>query len=392
MSKKKVFSVVLVLFLCLNNTYNIVFAEPNSSSNVSIDENVTKYKELDKKALELDAEVGKLNIEIEEINNKLEKNNSEIKNTEAEIENINKKIEDSKVEIEEREALMSQRLRSMYKSNITTDMMYYILTSENIFDLFSRIEAVSKLISVDKNIISDINDKKDSLVKDSEIIEDKQKELKTLSATIENDLSIVNQKKEEQESLLAELNEEKDAVMSIIEANEVNLVSNTISTVDSSDSISQLKDALNTLTGILPQLNSNYAISLVEESISNAKYKIDSLESAKASTSEDGSSLDVSGSNSEYLSTYSMSATAYTGHGLTALGLKPVRNPNGLSTVAVDPNVIPLGSKVFVEGYGYAIASDTGGAIKGNKIDLYFNTVADCYSFGRRTVTVHVVP
>ncbi|WP_156626730.1 hypothetical protein [Clostridium tertium] len=287
---------------------------------------------------------------------------------------------------------MSQRLRSMYKSNITTDMMYYILTSENIFDLFSRIEAVSKLISVDKNIISDINDKKDSLVKDSEIIEDKQKELKTLSATIENDLSIVNQKKEEQESLLAELNEEKDAVMSIIEANEVNLVSNTISTVDSSDSISQLKDALNTLTGILPQLNSNYAISLVEESISNAKYKIDSLESAKASTSEDGSSLDVSGSNSEYLSTYSMSATAYTGHGLTALGLKPVRNPNGLSTVAVDPNVIPLGSKVFVEGYGYAIASDTGGAIKGNKIDLYFNTVADCYSFGRRTVTVHVVP
>ena len=392
MSKKKIFSVVLVLFLCLNNTYNIVFAEPNSSSNVSIDENVTKYKELDKKALELDAEVGKLNIEIEEINNKLEKNNSEIKNTEAEIENINKKIEDSKVEIEEREALMSQRLRSMYKSNITTDMMYYILTSENIFDLFSRIEAVSKLISVDKNIISDINDKKDSLVKDNEILEDKQKELKTLSAAIENDLSIVNQKKEEQESLLAELNEEKDAVMSIIEANEVNLVSNTISTVESSDSISQLKDALNTLTGILPQLNSNYAISLVEESISNAKYKIDSLESAKASTSEDGSSLDVSGSNSEYLSTYSMSATAYTGHGLTALGLKPVRNPNGLSTVAVDPNVIPLGSKVFVEGYGYAIASDTGGAIKGNKIDLYFNTVADCYSFGRRTVTVHVVP
>ena len=118
--------------LCLNNTYNIAFAEPNSSSNGTIDENMTKYKELDGKALELDAEVGKLNNEIEEINNKLEKNNTEITNAEAEIENINKKIEDSQVEIKEREDLMSNRIRSMYKSNMATDMIYYILTSESI--------------------------------------------------------------------------------------------------------------------------------------------------------------------------------------------------------------------------------------------------------------------
>ena len=68
-----------------------------------------------------------------------------------------------------------------------------------------------------------------------------------------------------------------------------------------------------------------------------------------------------------------------------------MRDPNGLSTIAVDPSVIPLGSKVHVEGYGYAIASDTGGAIKGNKIDLYMNSEAECISFGRRTVTVNII-
>jgi 3D (Asp-Asp-Asp) domain-containing protein len=59
--------------------------------------------------------------------------------------------------------------------------------------------------------------------------------------------------------------------------------------------------------------------------------------------------------------------------------------------VAVDPRVIPLGTKVFVEGYGFAIAADTGGAIKGNRIDLCMATNAMCRQFGRRKVKVHIL-
>ena len=73
------------------------------------------------------------------------------------------------------------------------------------------------------------------------------------------------------------------------------------------------------------------------------------------------------------------------------MGLRPVREPNGISTVAVDSSVIPLGSKVYVEGYGVAIASDTGGAIKGNKIDLFMNSESECLQFGRRPVTVTIL-
>ena len=84
-------------------------------------------------------------------------------------------------------------------------------------------------------------------------------------------------------------------------------------------------------------------------------------------------------------------ATAYSGDRTTATGRSPVRNPGGMSTIAVDPSFIPLGSKVYVEGYGYAIAADTGGAIIGNKIDLVMDSYGEAMEFGRQDVTVYVL-
>jgi len=72
--------------------------------------------------------------------------------------------------------------------------------------------------------------------------------------------------------------------------------------------------------------------------------------------------------------------------GNTACGLKA-----GYGVVAVDPDTIPLGTRLFIEGYGYAVAGDTGGAIKGNIIDLGFMTLDECYAWGRRDVQVYVL-
>ena len=90
-----------------------------------------------------------------------------------------------------------------------------------------------------------------------------------------------------------------------------------------------------------------------------------------------------------------VSATAYTAYcngcsGITATGINLKNNPN-LKVIAVDPSVIPLGSKVWVEGYGYAIAGDTGGAIKGKKIDLHFPTKEAAYKFGRKQVKIKII-
>ncbi len=72
--------------------------------------------------------------------------------------------------------------------------------------------------------------------------------------------------------------------------------------------------------------------------------------------------------------------------GRTATGRKAT-----YGVVAVDPKVIPLGTLVYVEEYGFAIAADTGGAIKGHKIDLCYDDRQTCLKFGRKTVTVHIM-
>jgi 3D (Asp-Asp-Asp) domain-containing protein len=81
-----------------------------------------------------------------------------------------------------------------------------------------------------------------------------------------------------------------------------------------------------------------------------------------------------------------MSATAYVAGGRTATG-----RAAEVGVAAVDPNVIPLGTRLYVEGYGYAIAADTGGAIKGNTIDLVFDTYQEAVAFGRRQVVVYIL-
>ncbi|MHC1720198.1 MAG: 3D domain-containing protein [Clostridiaceae bacterium] len=93
--------------------------------------------------------------------------------------------------------------------------------------------------------------------------------------------------------------------------------------------------------------------------------------------------------------TLRMKATAYSaeecGGRMTASGATAIRNPSGYSTIAVDPRVIPLGTKVYVEGYGYAIAQDTGGAIKGNIIDVFFDGNREMNAWGVKYVNVYIL-
>lgn len=97
-----------------------------------------------------------------------------------------------------------------------------------------------------------------------------------------------------------------------------------------------------------------------------------------------------------YKAVYTMKASAYTygedGGNYTATGVKCRRG-----IVAVDPDVIPLGTKLYIEStdgryiYGEAVAGDTGSAIKGNKIDIFVESRSECYNFGRRNVNVYII-
>ncbi|WP_277996632.1 3D domain-containing protein, partial [Bacillus cereus] len=75
---------------------------------------------------------------------------------------------------------------------------------------------------------------------------------------------------------------------------------------------------------------------------------------------------------------------------ITAAGIDIGKNPN-IKLIAVDPKVIPLRTKVYVDGYGEAIAGDTGGAIKGKKIDVLFPTDKEARQWGRKTVKIRIL-
>lgn len=126
-----------------------------------------------------------------------------------------------------------------------------------------------------------------------------------------------------------------------------------------------------------------------QQQASNQKQQVQQTSTKTVDNSEAATSAD----NVSCSKTLTMSATAYSteanGMGTySATGINLKQHP---SCVAVDPSVIPLGSIIWVSGYGVSVAGDTGTAIKGNVIDLHFATVAQSMAWGRRTVTVKIL-
>ena len=79
-------------------------------------------------------------------------------------------------------------------------------------------------------------------------------------------------------------------------------------------------------------------------------------------------------------------------YGITYSGVKVRRDKNTVSTIAADPKVLPLGSILYIPGYGYGVVADTGSAIKGRKIDLYFATTKQVYKeWGKKAVVVQLI-
>jgi uncharacterized protein YabE (DUF348 family) len=97
-----------------------------------------------------------------------------------------------------------------------------------------------------------------------------------------------------------------------------------------------------------------------------------------------------------YSKVIKVKSTAYSPTGgrttaYTATGRKAVRNPEGYSTIAVDPTIIPYGTKLFVQGYGFAIAADCGSAIKGNFIDVFFDTKRESLNWAVKYVNMYIL-
>ncbi|MDO4845976.1 MAG: 3D domain-containing protein, partial [Oscillospiraceae bacterium] len=142
-----------------------------------------------------------------------------------------------------------------------------------------------------------------------------------------------------------------------------------------------------------PQANGGTAIATVAQGLHSQSTQL-SLQAAGASNDARQAlypQVEIAGS----ARTLSCLGTAYSCDGRP--GVTATGTIVHIGTVAVDPKVIPLGSKMYIVSddgkyvYGFCTAEDTGGLIKGNRVDLYFNTTAECFQFGARRVTVYVL-
>lgn len=155
----------------------------------------------------------------------------------------------------------------------------------------------------------------------------------------------------------------------------------------------------------------NEEISSNKENVQEEKIetKQETVKETKVVASRGSYVRDTSPVPTEYEKVIQVKATAYClckkccgkspdnpGYGRTASGLKIVPG-TGMKVIAVDTNVVSLGTKVFVEGlngagnYGYAVAADTGSAIKNNKIDLYMDTHEQALSWGVKNVNLYIL-
>ena len=155
--KNKFLSVVMAGALTISLA-TPVWATPTTE----IIENQQKYEELNQKIDKIQAEIYSLNGQITPLAETIEINNKQMDVIKEEIKNTNKEIEEAKVEIAEKEEMLGERLRELYKSGGQSSYLMLIFSSKSFNDLVNNLDSASKLISIDRTIVKELNAQKES--------------------------------------------------------------------------------------------------------------------------------------------------------------------------------------------------------------------------------------
>lgn len=349
----------------------------------------------------LSSELAELDVEIEE---KLE----EIGQTESEVaaqeEIVEARMEQAK-----------QRLQSLQLNESTQNIVLTILESESLSDLFNRALVIMRLTDAGNHQLELAEEEVQVLVALQEELETAQQELEERRELAASQKEVFDGKVSELQALIrdnqSQLTEliEREAVEEarIEEARRVAREEAARAAAQKEEEERAARAAARAeaeqQTEVSVSSSDNSSAQAAEQTSSNSSSS-NSSSAANSSSSNNSSSNSNSNSSSapapapakpEVSSgrTLRVQATGYSTkqpnlstH--TATGIDLRINPR---VIAVDPSVIPLGSMVEVEGMGVYIAGDTGGAIRGNIIDIHFQTVGEALSWGRRSVTIRVL-
>ncbi|MED5103232.1 3D domain-containing protein [Niallia circulans] len=319
--------------------------------------------------------------DLKSIETVMQQNKDKIANLQAKIEETQQQIEKKKEEIVvledkvlARKDVMKDRLVSLQNTDQTNVVLEVLFNSKDFADFISRATAISMIFDGDKDIL-----------------EQQQADLQK----IEEEKAAIDQQEEEltgqYDELAATQNELQQNVAQRLEA--VTAVQKKYASVSK-----EVELAENQKKSVLDQINAaESALKKEQEEAKKNVVKVNSpaKKTVRASTnSKPTTSKSPSSKSSSSKDVIYVTSTAYshqdTKSDFTALGYNIKKNKN-MKLIAVDPAVIPLGSKVWVEGYGEAVAGDTGGAIKGHKIDVLMPSTSKAKAWGRKTVKIKIL-
>ncbi|WP_096270145.1 PcsB-like coiled-coil domain-containing protein [Paucisalibacillus globulus] len=320
-------------------------------------------------------EIDELNQEINQVNEEISKNQELIDQTEGkitdtivEIGKLQEEIKELEADIEKRQDILTERMSSYQKSGGSINYLEVLFGAQSFSDFISRVTMVNTITQSDTDLIKNL---------ESDIKSVEEKKLLSLDK-----LDNLNEMKLEQEKTLALVEEQQ-------QQNEVRRDSLESKQKDLLAIIDKLKKEDSSLA----RVESDVKKQIADEEARKKKERELALMAKKSSNSKE------SGQSQKPLKqvagkTFTVTATAYTANckgcsGITHTGINLIDNPDS-KVIAVDPSVIPLGSVVYVEGYGYAIAGDIGSAIKGNKIDIFVPNRAEALKWGVRRVKVTI--
>ena len=290
---------------------------------------------------------------------------------------LEQQINQQQEKLVEKESVVKQRLLALQSSGIIYQRFIQLFQAASISDFFHHFFAIQEIFKADILTIRNYKQEVHSLVISKQELKEnedsllrKQQDLQTESTLYEESIQVLKQN----------LSTNKEALLAIrekVKQSSENEEPTTHHSPTESKKEETVKD---------PSVeNSIKATSVTEKkSLENQPLK-ESSSKSKTETSEVSSS---SGGKE-----FAAEATAYSYkqpglNNYTAMGIDLRKNPN---VIAVDPTHIPLGTLVEVPGYGVAIAGDTGGDIKGNRIDLHYPEVQQAMDFGRRKITIKVM-
>jgi len=292
--KNKFLSVVMAGALTISLA-TPVWATPTTE----IIENQQKYEELNQKIDKIQAEIYSLNGQITPLAETIEINNKQMDVIKEEIKNTNKEIEEAKVEIAEKEEMLGERLRELYKSGGQSSYLMLIFSSKSFNDLVNNLDSASKLISIDRTIVKELNAQKESLDEKILSLEVKAEELNKINEETTQVLKEFEEMKSKQEILIEEVRAEREAFdAEYLSVAERALVSYQIEVIETSDSISDIQSAISQLTNIRDnnQLKSPTVIEEVNVVIEAGTEKVSELQAKLNSTVTANRGQTVSGS------------------------------------------------------------------------------------------------